>query len=141
MKYIAYNPFRHLEYARKQLDIPISTFTRGIVAIGGNGLPCGIVLLDNWTATSVSGHIAVENPMALRKLHTETFKYVFLELGKLMFLGITPSNNEKAIKLHTHFGFTEVARIKDAYDIGVDQIVFQMLKKDCKYIKDLKEVA
>lgn len=141
MKYIPYNPFRHLEYARLTLDVPISTFTRGIVAIGDNGLPCAIVLLDHFTETAVTGHIAVQNVMALRKLHLETFKYVFLSLDKRMFLGITPSNNTKAIKLHQHFGFTEIARIKDAYDVGVDQIVFQMLRKDCKYIAKLKEVA
>ena len=141
MKYIPYNPFRHLEYARTVLTVPISTFTRGIVAIGPNGLPCAIVLLDNFTETSVTGHIAVEKRMALRKLHIEVFKYVFLSLDKRMMLGITPSDNTKAVKLHKHFGFTEIARIKDACDVGVDQIVFQMLRKDCKYINALKEVA
>jgi RimJ/RimL family protein N-acetyltransferase len=58
-----------------------------------------------------------------------------------MMLGITPSDNVKACKLHKHLGFTEIARIKDAYDVGVDQIVFQMLREDCKYIAKLKEVA
>ena len=140
MKYIPYNPFRHLDYARNVLSVPISTFTRGIVAMN-NGMPCAIVLLDNFTETSVTAHIAVENAMALRKLHIEAFKYVFLSLDKRMMLGVVPSDNVKALKLHAHLGFTEIARIKDGWDVGIDQVVIQMLRDDCKYINDLKEVA
>jgi hypothetical protein len=140
MKFIPYNPFRHLEYARQALNVPISAFTRGIVAIGLDTMPCAVVLLDNWTETAVTAHIAVQNNMALRKLHIEAFKYVFLDLNKRMMLGIVPSDNAKALKLHAHLGFTEIARIKDGYDIGVDQVVIQMLRKECRYITDLKHL-
>lgn len=139
MRYVAFNPFYHLDYVRQVLDVPVSTFTRGIVA--ENPEPCGVVLLDNFTDTSASAHIAVQNPMALRELHLETFKHVFLVLNKRMLLGITPSDNMKALKLHKHLGFTEIARIKDGYAYGVDQVVLQMLREDCKYLTKLREVA
>jgi hypothetical protein len=141
MNFVAFDPFVHLEYARTVLQVPISQYTKGIVAVDASGKPCAVVLLDNWTPTAVTGHVAIENPMAMRKLHKELFKYVFVDCGKKMLMGVTPSNNEKALKFNAHIGLTEIARIKDAYDVGVDQVVIQLLREDCKYITQLREVA
>ena len=99
------------------------------------------LLLDQFTETACTAHIAVTNPMALRGLHIEAFKYAFLQLGLSMILGVVAASNAKALKLNAHFGFTEIARIKDAYAQGVDQVVLQMKREDCKYINQLKKVA
>ena len=79
--------------------------------------------------------------MVLRALHTEAFKYVFEQLDKRMILATIASTNAKSIKLCGHLGFSELFRIPDGYAVGVDQVVLQILREDCKYIDKFKEAA
>jgi hypothetical protein len=138
---VAFNPFTHLDYARSVLTVPISSFTRGLVALDKNNVPKGIVLLDQWTENSVMGHIAIQHPMAMRKLPFEALDYVFNTLGKNLFMGAIPSDNPKSLKFNQHLGFEVVYTIEDGYDIGVDILLMQLKKENCKYIQKLKEVA
>ena len=121
--------------------VSLSDDTRGIIALSDMNIPGGIVLFDQFTDTACMAHIAVSNPMALRGMHVEAFNYAFRQLGLKMILGVVAGNNKKALKLNAHFGFSEIARIKDAYAEGIDQVVLQMLAEDCKYINQLKKVA
>ena len=142
MNYYAYNGDADADYARSVSMVSLSDDTRGIVAMeDDHRIHAGIVLFDQFTETACTAHIAVTNPMALRGLHIEAFKYAFLQLGLSMILGVVAASNAKALKLNAHFGFTEIARIKDAYAQGVDQVVLQMKREDCKYINQLKKVA
>jgi hypothetical protein len=141
VKIVAFHPFKHLEYVRSVLQVPISTATRGLVAIGTNGAPDGVVLLDNWSENAVMGHIAVQNPIALRELLPAAFNYVFNFCQKGMMLGCVPADVTKALKLNAHIGFKEIYRIKDGWDVGIDVVMLQMLKDDCKYVTKIKEVA
>lgn len=141
MRIIAFSPFKHLEYARQALQVPLSSSTGGLVALDDEDKPQGIVLLDNWTKTAVMGHIAIQHPMAMRKLPFEAMDYVFNRCGKRMFIGVIPSDNVKSMKFHKHLGFSEIFRIPDGYAEGVDYVMVQMLREDCKYINRIKEVA
>jgi len=141
MKLVAFDPFKHLDYARKMLTVPISCMTKGIVALDKKGIPQGIVLLDNWAENSVMGHVAISHPMAMRQLPYEALDYVFNTCNKGMFLGIIAADNEKSWRFNTHLGFKEIYRIKDGYAKGVDYCVMQLLKEDCKHISKIKEVA
>jgi hypothetical protein len=141
MKITGFSPFKHLEYVQTVLQVPISKATRGLVATDTNGTPVGVVLLDNWSENSVMGHIAVQSPIALRDLLPEAFSYVFNFCQKGMMLGCVPADVVKALKLNAHIGFKEIYRIKDGWDVGIDTVMLQMLKADCKYITKIKEVA
>lgn len=144
MKYVAFDPFKHLRYVESVLSVPISTATRGIVALDALNNPCAVILLDGWTHNAATCHIAVQKPMALRGLLTETGEYVFNVCQKQMLIGIVESSHDKARSLNEHMGFTEIYRIKDCYAPGVDQIILQMKKEDCKYLtaeQRLQEVA
>jgi len=55
-----------------------------------------------------------------------------------MLIGITESSHKKALRLNAHMGFTEIYRIKDCYAPGVDQIILQMKKEDCKYLPEVQ---
>lgn len=138
---IPFTPFKHLEYARRVSQASISADTGGIVALSAAGEPIGLVLFDSWSETAVTAHISVQKAYCLRALHVEAFRYIFEVCGKKMMLGFTASDNVKAIRLNSHFGFTEIARIPDATSDGVDQIIYQMLREDCKYLSKLKEAA
>jgi hypothetical protein len=141
MKIVAFSSFKHLKYVRSVLQVAISSETRGLIAIDANETPIGVVLLDNWTANSVMGHIAVQKPIALRELLPEAFKYVFNFCQKSMMLGSVPADVTKALKLNAHIGFKELYRVKDGWDVGIDMVLIQMLKDDCRYIQTFKEVA
>lgn len=144
MKYVAFSPFKHLQYVESVLTVPINKTTRGIVAVDGSEMPCAVVLLDNWTHTAVNIHIAIQNPMALRGLFHEVGDYVFNTCQKMMIIGVTESSHKKALRLNEHAGFTEIYRIKDCYAPGVDQVIQQLKKEDCKYLtaeQRLQEVA
>ena len=141
MNYFAYKPEYDSRYAKQNTVVSLSDDTRGIVAFSDAGKPQGIVLFDQFTETACTAHISVTNPMALRGLHIEAFSYAFEQLEKSMILGVVAASNAKALKLNAHFGFTEIARIKDGYAQGVDQVVLQMKREDCKYITQLKKVA
>ena len=134
MRYVAFSAFKHAGYVKSHLMTPISDATRGIVAVDGLSVPCAVILLDGWTHSAATCHIAVQNPMALRGLLHELAHYVFTVCEKQMLIGITESSHEKALRLNAHMGFTEIYRIKDCYAPGVDQIILQMKKEDCKYL-------
>ena len=40
------------------------------------------------------------------------------------------------IKLAKHVGFTEIARLEDARDVGDDMVVLRLRREDCKYLGD-----
>jgi len=141
VKLLAFNPFKHLDYARSVTKVSISADTGGIVAENDAGVPQGVVLFDSWSSTAVTAHISIQNPLALRTLHREAFRYIFETCGKMMMLGFTASDNIKAVRLNKHFGFTEIARIPDADRVGVDVIIFRMLREECRYLINLKEAA
>lgn len=144
MKFVAFNPFKHLEYVKSVLLVPISDATRGIVAVDDQNTPCAVILLDGWTHNSATCHIAVQKPMALRGLLPEVADYVFNTCQKQMLIGIVEGSHGRARRLNEHMGFKEIYRIKDCYAPGVDQLILQMKKEDCKYlpaVQRLQEVA
>jgi hypothetical protein len=122
------------DYVKTLIEAVICDDTKGIVA-ERDGRRVGAVLFDSWTLNSVQVHIGIEDPLVFKHgLHREVCVYAFLTCGTKMMLGLVPSNNAKAIKLNTHFGFEEVARIKDALEDGVDYIIMQLNKSECKYL-------
>jgi hypothetical protein len=141
VKIIAFDPFKHLEYVRSVLMVPISNSTRGLVAIDKHWQPQGIVILDNWAENSVMGHIAIQHPMAMRELPFKALEHVFNTCQKGMFIGMIPSDNPKSMNFHLHLGFKKIYCLKDGYAKGIDYNMVQLLKEDCRYIKQMKEVA
>ena len=110
--------------------------TSGIMAVNAEtGATVGACVLDNWTFNSVQAHFAITSSMVLRHgFLQECVNYVFNVAGKRAMYGFVPGSNEKAIKLNTHMGFTEVFRIPEGFGEGVDYIAMQMLKEDCKVL-------
>lgn len=100
------------------------------------------VLFDTWTENSCQAHIVIEEPMVLRHgFLEECFNFVFNTANRKMLLGYVSSNNEKAMKFDKHIGFEEVHRIKDGFADGIDIIIYQMLKENCRFIEQKKEAV
>jgi hypothetical protein len=141
LKIVAFSSFKHLEYVRDVTQVPVSNATRGLIAIDSSGVPQGVILLDNWTENCVTGHIAIQKPMALRELLPELCDYVYHFCGKSMILAGIADDTPKALKLVKNIGFKEIYRIKDGWDVGIDLVLTQMTKDDCRHTQKIKEVA
>ena len=62
------------------------------------------------------------------------FEYAFNTCGKGIVLGVTAADNLKALKFIKNIGLTEIFRIPDGYKHGVDFILTQLRKEDCRWI-------
>ena len=103
---------------------------RGVVAYRGNTIVAAVAL-DSWSETSCTIHVAIEDPMVLRHgFAHEVFNYVFTFANRKLIIGITPSDNKKALKFNKHIGFKEIYRIRDGYREGVDYVVQEYRKED-----------
>ena len=107
--------------------------TRGITA-EHEGEIQAVCILDSWSPNSCMIHIWIANPFVLRHGYAEeVFKYVF-DTGRELVIGNTPSNNPRALKFIKKIGFREVFRVKDGFDKGVDYVITEMRKEDCRYV-------
>ena len=100
----------------------------------------GAFIMDTWTENSVSCTFVVENPIVLKHgLLKAACSYVFEERGKKKAFVQVASNNLKSLKFVKHIGFIEQYRLKDAFKDGVDCVILELVKANCKYLLD--EVA
>lgn len=107
----------------------------GIVAYRDGKLVAG-VLLESWSHNSVTIHIRVDDPLVFKHgFAEECYEYIFNTADKGVLIGITPANNAKALKFNKHIGLNEIYRIKDGYDVGVDYVVQEARKENCKYLR------
>lgn len=135
MRFVQFNPHRHGHWVKKIIKPLFTEDTRGIVAERKDGSPAGAVILDSWTENSVQGHLGAETPIVWKAgLHKEAFKYVFEIADRKVFLGLTPADKKAAIKFNLKVGFIEIARIKDGFSDGIDYILFEMRKENCRYL-------
>ena len=103
---------------------------KGIVAWRDQEI-LAMVLLDTWSKNSCQIHVAIDSPIVLRHGYKEeVLDYVFQTCDRGMIIGVTPSDNKKALKFNDHIGFVEVYRIKDAHEVGIDLVVQELRKED-----------
>lgn len=113
--------------------------TQGVVALNGDEIHA-VAIMDSWTKNSCRIHVTVFNPFALKHgFQEEVFNFIFNTAGRKVIIGATPSDNKKALKFNAHMGFEELCRIENASEDGVDIIVTELRKENCKWIE--QEVA
>lgn len=130
-------------WVMKQVPILRVEDTGGIVAFNAeNGELLAACIWDNWTRNSVQCHFMVTDMAALKHGFVEEIAdFVFNKQGKKFIYGMVPGDNEKAIKLNEHIGFTVKTRLEDAWADGVDYVVMELRKENCPYLSKIKKVA
>ena len=109
--------------------------SKGMVAYE-DGKLVGAVAFDHWSHNSVHIHIAVDNMLIFKHGWPEAvFDYIFNQCDKGIILGITPACNERSVRFIKHIGFVEVFRLKDGFEEGIDFVVTEYRKENCKYIR------
>lgn len=113
----------------------LSAGTKGIVAVDEAEKLVAACTFDNWAFNSCQIHIYIANPFVLKHgFAQEVFEYAFNTCGKGIVLGVTAADNLKALKFIKNIGLTEIFRIPDGYKDGVDFILTQLRKEDCRWI-------
>lgn len=132
-------PPEHYGWIEQKANLIISAGFRALEAVDGHRI-LAMVGYDGWTPNACSMHVAIEEPIAARRLLRPAFGLVFdappRGLGKGVALGSVLSTNEKAMRLDLRLGFRQVARLKDAWATGVDLIILEMRREDCRYLED-----
>jgi len=131
--------FRPLEYVtdwpwvKEHLPLNRVEGGTGIMAYDAQSDEClGAFVTEDWTPTSVCAHLIVANNLVLRhKFLEHCFWYVFTYCDRIKMYSNIRSDNLKSIKLVYHLGATEVARLKDAYDFGVDNVLVELHRDNC----------
>jgi RimJ/RimL family protein N-acetyltransferase len=127
-------PREHFSWiAERAQVIPGSEF-RGFEAVNDSGRIVGMLGFDGWTKTAVNVHIAVEHPAALRHLVRNGFELAFVRLGLAIMLCQVLGNNERSLRLVRHLGFREICRVRDGWSMGVDMVLFEMRREECRFL-------
>lgn len=90
------------------------------------------VWYEDYNQVSVTTHIAIEEPLTRRYLHT-IFDYPFKQLGVQNIIAPVISDNDLSIDFVKKLGFEEKARLLDVFPTG-DLLFFVMTKDKCKYL-------
>lgn len=113
---------------------PTSGF-RGIKLVKDNVIRA-MVGYDRWAPNSVQMHIYISDKFAMNhQFVREAFTYPFVTCDKGVAIGVTPADNLDALKFNENIGFVETYRMKDGWDVGVDVVVQEMRRENCRWIK------
>lgn len=132
----------HWAWVKERVQCIFCEDTCGIVALDSSGEIQAAFIFDSFTNTTCMVHIAIKNPMVLRRgMLREAAWYLFETRARERVFSMVASNNEKSLKFSKNVGWEELYRIKDGYDVGVDYILQVMTKDACPWYGVVEEVA
>ena len=110
--------------------------TTGIMAIDAEkNETVGACIMDNWTQNSVQCHFMVTSPFVLRHGLLECcFGFMFGTQNVKYVYGLVPANNIKSVKFTKHIGFTIKTRLDEAYEDGVDYLLMELKRENCRFM-------
>jgi hypothetical protein len=114
-----------------KLPLPYSPVMRGVTNGGAT------IIYDGWTPNSVQVHVYSESPKFLfdPTFVREFFRYPFDQCGKSLVYTVTPGNAEGSLAVSKALGFREMYRIKDGWQPGVDMVLKEMRREECRYLR------
>jgi hypothetical protein len=107
---------------------------KAIACIGNDGKIHGMAGFDGWTPNSVVLTIALDSPIAFKRLVWALFHYAFVQANRGVALATVRGSNRRSLKLCKHVGMKEVYRVRDGITVGEDLVVFEMRREDCRWI-------
>ncbi len=121
----------------KRADPTLTENTKGIVAVDTKvDRIVAMAVFDNWTDNSVNVHLAIDKPLVLRHgFLEECFNYIFNTCNKGIIMATIPANNIKSLKINSHIGFNMIHIIEDGFSKGVDCVLTEIRKENCKWLK------
>ena len=129
MKVVYRRLYKGLDWAWINDRLPILEVedTKGIIAVDAERKQqVGAAIFDNWTANSVQVHFLITSPIVLRhRFLGVVYEHLFNFHGLKYLYGMVPGDNAKALKLNKHMGWTEKARLPEAFANGVAYVIME----------------
>ena len=108
----------------------LPTSNTGVLcAVDDSGRIVGQFAGQGWTPNSVIVAIAVDEPIALRPLLSEAFRWVFVQAKRGVAFATILATNERSIRLCKRLGFREVCRVENGHAVGVDMVLMQLRRE------------
>lgn len=123
------------EWIETRTGCVLTRNARAIQALDVSGRIRGVIAYDCWTESAVQAHMAVDSPVVWRSLLRPAFAYPFLEAGRSLLLGIIADDNPKSLAMVRRLGFRETHRVMDGWSTGVDLVLFQMRRHECRWLE------
>lgn len=122
----------------KNVGYSASADAKGIVLVDDKVR--AMVLYDHWTPNSVNVHVYSSGPKYLfhREFVCAIFSYPFQQCGKGLLIAITPSDAEQSLAVSRYLGFVEKYRVKDGWSQGVDLVIKEMTRDQCRWLNQEK---
>lgn len=96
----------------------------------------GGVVYDAYTGFDVNMHQCIEDSRVVtRGTLRAAFSFPFMQLRCQRVTGLVPSSNLAAQRFDEHLGFVLEGRKRHAFPNGDDELIYGMLKADCRFIK------
>lgn len=128
-------PPEHLPWLLARIRYAPTADVRALEAVGSDGRIGGMVGLDAWRPGSVQMHVAIERPEFARVLVRPVFDWVFNQAGCAAALGMVPSNRPEGVLMAERLGFRLVHRVLGGWARGIDLLIFEMRRADCRWLK------
>lgn len=124
-------PAEHYAWIAERAQLVIGDQFRALEALDGDRI-LGMVGYDAWTLNACNMHVALDSPIAVRGLLPQAFELPFKSIGVVTCNVV--STNERSLRLVRHLGFKELTRVRDGWAVGIDMLLFEMRREDCKWI-------
>lgn len=135
MKIVA-TDFNDARFMYDMITVAPTVNFKGMKAVDYKGDLQVMVGYDAWTPNSLQCHILVRDKKALtRKFLRECFNYMFITCDRELVLATITSDNTASLDLTRRLGFKEVYRVKDGWQPGVDLVLKQMNRDECKWLR------
>lgn len=128
-------PREHFGWIAERAEIGIGPGTRALEAVRPDGSIAGMVAFDGWMPGAVCLHVAVDSPMALRRLIAPAFGVAFDGFKRRVVLAMVVASNEESLRLVKGLGFREVFRGKDWFAPGQDLVFHEMRRDECRWLE------
>jgi RimJ/RimL family protein N-acetyltransferase len=114
-------------------------------AVDESGRIVGMVGFDGWLPGACCLHVAVDSPIALRRLVRAAFGVAFdakpAGFDKAAVIATIRSDNARSLRLVKHLGFRHAYTGRDWFGRGLDFEVFELRRSECRYWQRARKVA
>ena len=123
-----------LRWLTEQTGVEFTPAARGIEDVR-DGRIVGMVACDLWGGTSAQVHFATRCTAACRTLAREFFRWAFGPAAREVLIAIVAASNRASLRLVEFFGFRQKHVIRDGWHKGVDFVLFEMRRDDCRWLE------
>lgn len=91
------------------------------------------IAAEGWTPNAVRLHVAIDSPIALRSLLREAARWIFVQAGRGVAIGVIKADNSRSLRLAKRIGFREVYRLADGWAKDVDLVTLELRREWCRW--------